>query len=249
MLKPSPYRQQKQSLSPYLIMMPKAYRAKPMPQIKLINHPNYLALTLPTECRVLSSAVLNGGLAKAASFLNLKVDQNAPPPWQAPEKMLANKATELGLPQPTTAMMTAASMKSLGHHIETRQGLAAECWVTTGLSNLRRVGDAADEEPCPGTINIWLYVNQPLTDAALAEALMMLTESKVTALRDTGITSPVSGLPASGTGTDSHAVFCPHGESEQPYCGKHTLLGELIGRVVTTACAISLDTCLRAETE
>ena len=216
-----------------------------MSRIELIDHPDYLALIPPVECRVLGSAVLNGGLSIAASFLNMKVDKNAPPPWLAPDDTLRDKAAELALPQPTTAMMTAASMKSLGHIVESRQGLTAECWVTSGLSNVRRVGDTADEEPCPGTINIWLYVNQPLTDAALAEALIMLTESKVTAIRDAGILSPLSGLPASGTGTDSHAVFCPHGDAALAYCGKHTLLGELIGRAVTKACTISLDKCLR----
>jgi adenosylcobinamide amidohydrolase len=218
-----------------------------MSQIELIEHPDYLVLIPPTDCRVLGSAVLNGGLCHAASFLNLKVDIHAPPPWPSPEDTLSNKAAELALPQPTTAMMTAASMKSLGHRVESRQGLTAECWVTTGLSNLRRVGDTADESPGPGTINIWLYVNQPLTDAALAEALIMLTESKVTAVRDTGVLSPSSGLPASGTGTDSHAVFCPQGEPALAYCGKHTLLGELIGRAVTTACGISLDKCLHSK--
>lgn len=218
-----------------------------MSRVELIDHPDYLALIPPAECRVLGSAVLNGGLCIAASFLNLKVDKNAPPPWMAPQDTLRSKAAELALPQPTTAMMTAASMKSLGHIRESRRGLTAECWVTSGLSNLRRVGDPADEEPCPGTINIWLYVNQPLSDAALAEALIMLTESKVTAIRDAGILSPRSGLHASGTGTDSHAVFCPPGEPALAYCGKHTLLGELIGRVVTRACTLSLDKCLRDE--
>ncbi|MGB7401193.1 MAG: adenosylcobinamide amidohydrolase [Arcobacter sp.] len=212
-----------------------------MSQIKLINHPDYLVLIPPNNCRVLSSAVLNGGLCDVASFLNLKVHKDISLPLLAPEETLNIKAIELALPQPTTAMMTAASMKSLGHSIESHQGLIVECWVTSGLSNARRVGDIADEEISPGTINIWLYVNQALSDAALVEALIMLTESKVTAVHDAGILSPVSKLLASGTGTDSHAVFCPYGNEKIVYCGKHTLLGELIGRVVLKACSSSLD--------
>ncbi|PLY11159.1 MAG: hypothetical protein C0626_00905 [Arcobacter sp.] len=212
-----------------------------MSQIKLITHPDYLVLIPPTNCRVLSSAVLNGGLCDVGSFLNLKVDKEISMPLLAPEETLSNKATELALPQPTTAMMTAASMKSLGHSIENSQGLSVECWVTSGLSNVRRVGDIADEKSSPGTINIWLYVNQPLSDAAMAEALIMLTESKVTAVHDAGILSPISNLLASGTGTDSHAVFSPYGNRAFDYCGKHTLLGELIGRVVIKACSSSLN--------
>jgi adenosylcobinamide amidohydrolase len=216
-------------------------------QIKLIKHTDYVALIPPAACRVLSSAVLNGGFCDAASFLNLRVDKHLPPPWLPPDETLRLKSAALQLPQPTTAMMTAASMNSLGYGVACSGALVAECWVTAGLGNARRVGDAADEAPCPGTINIWLSVNQTLTDAAMVEALMMLTESKVTVMRDKAILSPVSGLPASGTGTDSHAVFCPDGSVVHPYCGKHTILGELIGRAVTQACDISIGLCLGQE--
>lgn len=218
-----------------------------MSQIKLINHPDYIVLLPPNNCRVLSSAVLNGGLCDVGSFLNLKVDKNMSLPSLAPEETLSNKAIELLLPQPTTAMMTAASMKSLGYYIESSQELTVECWVTSGLSNARRVGDTADEKSSPGTINIWMYINQPLSDTAMVEAITMLTESKVTAVHDAGIISPISKLLASGTGTDSHAVFCPYGNQVFDYCGKHTLLGELIGRVVIKACSISLDKSINDE--
>lgn len=218
-----------------------------MTQIKLIRHADYMVLIPPEVCRVLSSAVLHGGLCEASSFLNLRVDKHMPPPWLPPAETLRRKALELQLPHPSTGMMTAASMATMGYARAGQGELVAECWVTAGLGNARRVGDPADEAPCPGTINIWLSINQTLTDAAMAEALMMVTESKVTVVRDHGISSPVSGLPASGTGTDSHAVFCPYGRTVHPYCGKHTRLGELIGRAVTDACTQSIGLCVRAE--
>lgn len=215
-----------------------------MSQIKLTTHQNYIILHLPTKCKALSSAVLNGGLTNVASFLNLKVDKNSSSSHIEPKETLTIKAKELSLPQPTIGMMTAASMESLGYSMESSNELSVECWVTSGLSNVRRAGDTADEKITPGTINIWLYINQTLSDTALAEALIMLTESKVTAIHDKKIISPVSGLLASGTGTDSHAVFSPIGGEEINYCGKHTLLGELIGRVVINACSISLNKCM-----
>lgn len=211
-----------------------------MSQIKLQEHPDYITLLLPKNHKVLSSAILNGGLSDTASFLNLKVDKDSSATI-SPQITLATKAKELALPQPTTAMMTAASMKSLGYAIESSGKLSVKCWVTSGLSNVRRIGDTSDESKSIGTINIWLYINQTLSDSALAEALIILTESKVTVIRDKGILSPISNLPASGTGTDSHAVFCPYGDEKLEYCGKHTLLGELIGRAVINACTISLD--------
>ncbi|MCE0495619.1 adenosylcobinamide amidohydrolase [Vibrio salinus] len=197
---------------------------------------------------MLSSAVLNGGLCEASSFLNLRVDKQTPPPWLPPEETLRLKARELRLPGSVTAMMTAASMKSLGYGVASAPDVQVECWVTCGLSNVRRVGDEADDRFVPGTINIWLFINKPMSDTAMAEALIMLTESKVTAIRDENIISPVSGLPASGTGTDSHAVICPRGKPDVVYCGKHTLLGELIGSAAMKACQISLRKCLSQKT-
>ncbi len=216
-----------------------------MSQIKPIYHADYFALSASTPMRVLSSAALNGGLTEMRSFLNMRVDLNAPPPFPPAADTIALKACELQLAQPVCGMMTAASMKSLCHAHCQQDELEVQCWVTAGLSNLLRAGDPAGTAPRAGTINILLWVNQPLTDAAMAEALILLTEAKVTAIRDLQLVSPVSGLPASGTGTDSHAVVCPPGACE-PYCGKHTGLGALIGRAVLSACQQSLTRCIQA---
>ena len=222
-----------------------------MSQIKLINHPDYIVLLASQTCRVLSSAVLNGGMSQTRSLLNLRVDKHQPPPWPEPADTLQTMAMELGLAMPVTGMMTAASMKSLSYRREGDDTLWVECWVTCGLSNLLRCGDptmlSPEEKPRAGTINIFLFVSQPLSPQAMTEALILLTESKVTAIRDAGLISPLSGLPASGTGTDSHAVFCPDTDSESlQYSGKHTLAGELIGRAVTAACADSISLCQQA---
>ncbi|WP_430462711.1 adenosylcobinamide amidohydrolase [Thalassolituus sp. LLYu03] len=194
--------------------------------------------------------MLNGGLGLTRSVLNLKVDQYAPPPWPPAQVTLSAEAEALALPLPCTGMMTAASMQSLGECQLSRSDLQVSCWVTSGLSNLRRAGDEADCRQQPGTINIILHVNQALADAAMAEALILLTEAKVTAVRDLALLSPVSERPASGTGTDSHAVLCPvappAGPAPHEFCGKHTLLGELIGRAVLNACTHSLNQCIRA---
>lgn len=216
-----------------------------MSQIKPIYHADYFALSASTPMRVLSSAALNGGLTEMRSFLNMRVDLNAPPPFPPAADTIALKASELQLAQPVCGMMTAASMKSLCHAHLYQDTLEVQCWVTAGLSNLLRAGDPNGAAPRAGTINILLWINQPLTDAAMAEALILLTEAKVTAIRDLQLVSPLSGLPASGTGTDSHAVFCPPGASE-PYCGKHTSIGELIGKAVLNACQQSLKRCIEA---
>ena len=217
--------------------------------IRFEHSASHITLTLPEPWPVLSSAVLNGGFSSIRSLLNLRVDQHAPPPWPPAQQTLQQQAEQLMLPTPCCGMMTAASMRSLGYSALSLQQLRAECWVTAGLSNLRRSGDPADAFTGAGTINIWLLLHFPLTPAAMAEALIQLTEAKVTAIRDAELLSPLSSLPASGTGTDSHAVICPpHTTPEQAlaFCGKHTTAGELIGRVVLDACEQSIGHCLRA---
>lgn len=205
-----------------------------------------LSLMLPVPWKVLSSAVLNGGLTTTRSLLNLRVDAKAPPPWPPAADTLLQEAQQRRLPLPCTGMMTAASMQSLGYSRSGTATFTAECWVTAGLANLRSPADPADVAPRAGTINIWLLIHQPLTAAAMAEALIQLTEAKVSVIRDLELLSPVSGLPASGTGTDSHAVLCPDGAPVLAFCGKHTEAGEHIGRAVMEACRISIGKCLQA---
>lgn len=209
-----------------------------------VQNKDYLTLTLPTPWQALSSAVLNGGLTQTRALLNLRVDAKARAPFPPAAQSLRQKAQNLALPADCIGMMTAASMNSLGYHHAQRDGLSVEVYCTSGIANLRRPGDRADECPKAGTINLWLLVHQALTQAALVEALIQLTEAKTTAIRDLGLISPLSLLPASGTGTDSHAVLCPIAPQPQAYCGKHTLLGELIGTAVLDACTQSLNKCL-----
>lgn len=218
-----------------------------MSQIKPTYHPDYFTLSASEPISVLSSAVLNGGLTNVRSLLNLRVDLDTPPPYPPAAQTIQQAADSIGLSGPVCGMMTAASMKSLSHHQLMHDDLQVQCWVTAGLSNLLRAGDPVIPPPIAGTINIALWVSKPLTPASMAEALILLTEAKVTAIRDAQLISPVSQLPASGTGTDSHAVLCPqHGNAAIEYCGKHTLCGELIGRAVYDACKRSIDLCLLA---
>lgn len=207
------------------------------------RNPDSVTVIFEQSQLALSSAVLNGGIAEVRSLLNLKVDKDAPPPFDPPEKTLQEKADELGLSGPVLGMMTAAWMESLAQTFcertdEHGNRFQARVWVTSGLSNLMRAGDPADQQPVPGTINIWLHCSHFLTPAAMAEALILLTEAKTTVIRDKALKSAVTDSLASGTGTDSHAVICPvdHNQSALEYCGKHTLMGECIGHAVIEAC-------------
>lgn len=196
--------------------------------------------------RVLSSAVLNGGLIEAYHILNLKVPKHSEDP-ETPEETLLNYGDNRNWLGTTVGMMTAASMQSFRINKETVQGIEIAILVTTGLSNPRRTGDRAEHrvigEKCEeaGTINIIAMTSARLTDAAMVEALLVVTEANTAALQDVGILSPVSGRIATGTGTDSAAIVSGQGPGVVAYCGKHVLFGEVLGRLTTDAVAASIE--------
>lgn len=199
--------------------------------------------------QVLSSAVLNGGTTITQDLLNLRVDKCAYDTTQTPEQSLENHLEQLQVPLNGIGMMTAASMKSFSHQQVSYQSLEVHCFVTAGLSNARQIGESADSRLQAGTINLWLYVNQPLSMAAQVEAVMMVTEAKTAALFENQIKSTKNSQPATGTGTDSLAIISPTKSDDShlhSYCGKHTILGELIGKSCLSALRLSIQKCITA---
>jgi adenosylcobinamide amidohydrolase len=136
-------------------------------------------------------------------------------------------------------MATAVKMKN-SVRVSLEDGICrVTCFATVGCGNALAVGDPASvmtEEPAPllHTINLVLIVQPGLTDAAMVEAVQIATEGRVRALYEDGIKSCKSSLPATGTGTDCIAI-ASLGDGGEPYCGKHTKLGELIGLTAYTA--------------
>lgn len=107
-------------------------------------------------------------------------------------------------------------------------------------ATLARSARALGLAPATGTINTLVLTDARLGTAALAEALMVATEAKAAALQSLGVFSPVSGGTATGTGTDATAVAGGHGPATAEWCGKHTLLGEMIAGAVIDALTDSL---------
>jgi adenosylcobinamide hydrolase len=189
-----------------------------------------LIVHFPTLYRVLSWAPLNGGLVEARTILNHQVNVHACPSLE-PEAYLSSLARHLGVENPTVGLMTGVLMERLVRKATRTEGLLIECFATVGVSNALAVGDPATYDGRPGTINIIVACHQPLASEALIEAVQIVTEAKVQALYAAKIRSTVSDALATGTGTDCVAVACPYGEPAYQYCGKHTRLGELLGRV------------------
>jgi adenosylcobinamide amidohydrolase len=170
-------------------------------------------------------------LGEARTLLNhhVRTDEY---PARNPEDFLRTLAERFGFKTPLVGLMTGVKMERLVRRVERCNSFTLECFATVGLSNALAAGDPATYEERPGTINLIVVTTHPLTTATLVEAVEITTEAKVRALYAAGVKSTVSDTLATGTGTDCVAIACPRGEPAYQYCGKHTQLGELLGRVV-----------------
>jgi adenosylcobinamide amidohydrolase len=199
-----------------------------------------LIVSFPAPVRALSWAVLNGGFCHADHIINHHVSGGDARFCDQPGRWLQEAASRLGLKGVVVAMATAVEMKNSVQVSLAGGGNEVRCFATVGCGNALSVGDpalVATEEPAPSplhTINLILTVQPGLSDEAMVEAIQIATEGRVRALYEAGIRSLVSNLAATGTGTDCIAVVSLDGERER-YCGKHTPLGELIGRAAYVA--------------
>jgi adenosylcobinamide amidohydrolase len=92
----------------------------------------------------------------------------------------------------------------------------------------RFAGRAAAKVRREGTINVFAWVPEPLSEAALVNAVGTITEAKVQALFD-------AGVAATGTATDAVVVACPIGGQPQPYGGPRSQLGAPLARAAHAA--------------
>lgn len=209
-----------------------------------------VVIELPADYRALSWAPMGGGLRRAAVILNHQIALNDRTAVESPGVHLSRLARSLGfLPRQAVAMMTGAEVRRGGCVTIRRRELVVSAWCSAGCSNALRVGDRAtvSYQP-PGTINIAVALNRPVTVALLAEALELAVEARVLAVQQASLVSVRSGLPATGTGTDCIVVAAPDISVNQRggvigYCGKHTVVGELIGRAVLKSCTIAFNRC------
>ena len=147
---------------------------------------------------------------------------------------------------------TAANMNCLGIATDRYRDLEVIAACTGGVeTNAGRVGDPAStyewdgsferlageaSAPAQGTINTMVFINQELIPGAMVRTVMTATEAKTAVLQELAVNSRYSDGLATGTGTDQIAVACRlTGKTPLTWAGKHSKLGELIGRTVHDA--------------
>lgn len=192
--------------------------------------------------RMISTAIVGGGLGRQRWWLNAQVDKEYFHP--DPARHARAIAAGAGARGPGVAMLTAADVtrnqvaRDEGVEVVATVGLGLPVWAAefsepaAEFSELPKVEAAVDESPVRvGTINLLVVVPVALSDAALVNAVLTATEAKAQALFE-------EGVPGTGTSSDALCVACPEaGVDPEPYAGPRSLWGGRIARAVHTAVA------------
>jgi len=199
---------------------------------------------------VLSSAPRSGGMTRARYVLNHQVSANpvgrddsgagAAARCPDPARALSALATSLGIRDRFVGLMTAVSLVDLIAVREAYDQIWVEGFVTVGISNAVRAGEAVKPKETtnsrthPGTINVILVTNARLSAAAMVGVVQVATEAKTAVLLQAKVKSWTGRPGATGTGTDAVVVVSGNGPSQR-YSGTHTVLGALVGRTIERA--------------
>ena len=222
--------------------------------------------SFPGKTRVLSTSPLNGGITAHLTHA-FKISNCMNGAYEC--EMLGNTyeedlnihTKELGIdPQTATALSTAAWTELCAVEKICYQELSVTAAVTGGIdSNGMCPGDpssyyernGAYEMLPPGTINVFIYINQNVTEAAMVRSMMIASEAKAAAVSHLLLGSCYSEEIATGSGTDGMVIASAmEGELTLTDASGHSKLGELIGRAVRMAVkhADETDSCLWSET-
>jgi adenosylcobinamide hydrolase len=208
---------------------------------------NKLVLRSKTPLKILSSAVLNGGLREANIIVSvhvpeetgLNIDDNV---HMEAGDFLRQETAKLGIPQDQlVGIMTAAKMKNVDIATSKFEDITLTAIATAGVHFAATAGDeiASKQSAFPpikwGTINIIVLVDGDLTDSCMVNAVSTIAEAKTVALRELDVRSRFSGEIATGTVTDSIVLACTKGGQKIEFAGTATPLGELVGKSVREA--------------
>ena len=182
--------------------------------------------------RVLSSAVVGGGLCNARHIVNMHVADDYD--GARPDDDLRAFAASRGIHGPFVGLMTATWTEFARAAVRSSNELTVVAVVSIGLANPECAGITPPMTARAGTINTILLIDGDLTPAALVNAVITATEAKTLMLGEWAVRTH-DGLPASGTTTDSVVVACTGRGRRLEYAGPATTAGWLIARAVREA--------------
>lgn len=170
-----------------------------------------------------STGVLGGGLGPRHWVINATVSSQYS--RMDPDAHLAELADGLGLRGPGVGLMTAVDVTTAvtvvdgGATVTATTGLGHPAWAAAPDGDVRNY--------TPGTVNLVASVPVPLTDAAMINAVVTLTEAKAQALW-------ACGVAATGTASDALCLACPPprdgGHTPELYGGPRSTWGARLAR-------------------
>jgi len=173
---------------------------------------------------VIASAPVGGGIGMRDWILNAQV------PKDYSRVDLSAHVAELAASQGCrgngVGMLTAANLEKVslaseaGVEVHATVGITAPTWAAAE--------GASEAAYTPGTINIVAFLPVRLTDAALVNAVMTVTEAKTQALLD-------AGIPGTGTASDAVCIVSPPDGESAPFGGPRSEVGAPLARAVYTA--------------
>ncbi|MFA0833314.1 MAG: adenosylcobinamide amidohydrolase [Methanobacterium formicicum] len=204
-----------------------------------------IVIQLPEKRNALTASWLNGGYREDIhSIFNHQLNQDELDYLEdggVPDFM-KNLARDLGTdPDRTVGFLTVADMDNVSIICEKFREIEVTSIVTAGIEvNGGRAGDDASYyelngkyEFRVGTINTIIIINSHLSGSTLLRSVMTAVEAKTVALQELMAPSKYSEGIATGSGTDNIAVISNmDSENKLNTAGKHSKLGELIGKSV-----------------
>jgi adenosylcobinamide amidohydrolase len=226
------------------------------PEFRLRRNGRFFIAELLEPHRVISTSVRNGGQTEHVRFLLNHQSCEGTDHHERHTAMMENgldgyhdgTCSDLQLDGNVVASMGTAANMNYAAVVQSSDGpLSATAVVTAGVQgNAACAGDPAawrESErgwekvpPLHGTINTILLLNHSVTEAALARAVVTMTEAKSMALQRLAIRSLYSKDFATGTGTDQYCLAAPLAKGKPlTSTSPHVKLGELIGTAVRDA--------------
>ena len=216
----------------------------------------FLVTELLTPHRVLSTSACTGGQSEAIRYLvnhqscegSAHHERHACMMKLGLEDYHRSVCRELELPADCVASMgTAANMNYATVMQRGDDDLTVTAVVTAGVQgNAACAGDPTTWRETPagcldtalqaGTINAVVLLSCPVTEGALARAVVTMTEGKTAALQQLAVRSRYSNDLATGTTTDQFCLAAPlRAETPHRFSSTGTKLGEYIGTAVRDA--------------
>lgn len=206
----------------------------------------WLVLRLDRPMRSLGWTPQQGGQALVGAVLWREVRNSDLPPERDAVAWLADQTRALDHGG-TPCFLTSARIADHAEAQAESEGATARALATAGLGNAERIGQRRGHPAAVGTLNLLVAVNRPLQFSAALEALSLMAEARTAAMLDHA--PRLWPEQPTGTGTDCLCLLWPEAgrpdedtaaAAAETYAGKHTALGEVVGRAAYQAFATAI---------